>query len=211
MSLSHSPRVVTNGLILYLDAANTKSCAGSGTTWLDLSGNARTGTLTNGPTYSSSNKGAITFDGTNDYVSMSLPTLTDLTISLWIKIVSLPGGEKQAFSSPGDSVGMSVLNNKFFTWIGAGVTGSQTVSTDRWYNWIVTRSGSTTRIVIDTVVDGSAVAGRDLTGGTCYLSSKDGFDRFLNSTISSASVYNRVLTDAEIVQNFNALRGRFSL
>ena len=57
-----------NGLVLALDAANTKSYPGSGTTWTDLSGRGNTGTLTNGPTYSSANGGSIVFDGTNDYV-----------------------------------------------------------------------------------------------------------------------------------------------
>jgi len=69
--LSHSPRIITNGLVLCLDAANTKSYPGSGTSWTDLSGNGNTGTLTNGPTYSSANSGSIVFDGVNDYVSIS--------------------------------------------------------------------------------------------------------------------------------------------
>lgn len=211
MALSHSPSIVTNGLQLYLDAANTRSYLGTGTTWSDLSGNGRTGTLTNGPTFSPDNKGIITCDGTNDTIITSVPTLSTFTLSMWIKIVSLPGGEKQAFSSQGDSVGMSVLNNKFFTWIGAGVTGSQTVSAGVWYNWIITRTGSLTKIIINTVEDGSTASGRDLTGGTCYLSSKDNFERYMNSSIALFSVYNRVLTSTEIIQNFNAIRGRFGV
>jgi hypothetical protein len=51
MSLIHSPRIVTDGLVLCLDAGNPKSYTGSGTTWTDLSGNGNNGTLTNSPTY----------------------------------------------------------------------------------------------------------------------------------------------------------------
>ena len=72
MSLSRGPKIVTNGLVLYLDAANKKSYPGSGTTWTDLSGNNNTGTLTNGPTFDSNNGGSIVFDGTNDYVSNTM-------------------------------------------------------------------------------------------------------------------------------------------
>jgi len=71
MSISYNPRIVTDGLVLCLDVGNTKSYPGSGTTWTDLSGNGNNGTLTNGPTYSSSNGGSLVFDGTNDYFALN--------------------------------------------------------------------------------------------------------------------------------------------
>jgi len=60
---------MTNGLILSLDAANTKSYQSGSTTWFDKSGFGTNGTLTNGPTFSSANGGSIVFDGVNDYVN----------------------------------------------------------------------------------------------------------------------------------------------
>lgn len=81
--------MVTNGLVLNLDAANYKSYPGSGTTWVDLSGNGNNGTLTNGPTFSNTNAGSIVFDGTNDYVETSFETiLNDCTIEIWFKATS---------------------------------------------------------------------------------------------------------------------------
>ena len=71
MALAHSPRIVTDGLVLALDAGNAKSYPGSGTAWTDLSGNSNNGTLTNGSTYSSVDGGAIVFDGSDDYVVSS--------------------------------------------------------------------------------------------------------------------------------------------
>lgn len=69
MATFYSPRIVTDGLVLHLDAANNRSFVSGSTTWFDLSGNRNTGSLVNGPTYSSSNNGSIVFDGTNDYVA----------------------------------------------------------------------------------------------------------------------------------------------
>ena len=69
MAYSYGPSIVKSGLVLALDAANRKSYPGSGTVWSDLSGNNITGSLVNGPTYSSANGGSIVFDGTNDYVN----------------------------------------------------------------------------------------------------------------------------------------------
>ena len=79
MALAHSPRIVRDGLAFYLDAANTKSYPGSGTTWTDISGKGNDGTLTNGPTFSSDNLGSIVFDGSNDHIG-SIGTATDLGI-----------------------------------------------------------------------------------------------------------------------------------
>ena len=73
MGLAHSPRIVTDGLVLALDAGNTKSYPGSGTAWNDISGNGNTGTLTSmdGNNYNSANGGYLDFDGTADYVDVS--------------------------------------------------------------------------------------------------------------------------------------------
>lgn len=68
MGFYRGPRVVTDGLVLYLDAANTKSYPETGTTWGDISRNRNNGTLTNGPTFDSGNGGSIVFDGVDDYV-----------------------------------------------------------------------------------------------------------------------------------------------
>jgi hypothetical protein len=87
MSLQHSPRIVTDGLVLCLDAANRQSYPGSGTVWTDLAG-SNNGTLTNGPTFSSANGGSLVFDGSNDYINLQNPSalnLTELTVSAWVR------------------------------------------------------------------------------------------------------------------------------
>lgn len=87
MGINHQGPIVTDGLVLCLDAANPKSYPGSGTAWMDLSGNGNNGTLTNGPTYNSGNKGSIVFDGVNDYVRTNYQlqqlTFNQFSVSSW--------------------------------------------------------------------------------------------------------------------------------
>lgn len=78
------PNIVKNGLVLWLDAANTKSYPGSGTTWTDMSGNNRNFTLVNGPTYNSANGGSIVFDGTNDIATLNIASDNPMKIQNFI-------------------------------------------------------------------------------------------------------------------------------
>jgi hypothetical protein len=97
MAFIHSPKIVTDGLVLALDAGNVKSYASGSTTWLDKSGGGNNGTLINGPTFSSANGGSVVFDGTNDNALLpinffSYPSLTTFSISLWFKSSQSNGG-----------------------------------------------------------------------------------------------------------------------
>ena len=88
-------KIITDGLILNLNAADQNSYVSGSTTWIDLSGNGNNGTLTNGPTFSTANGGAITLDGTDDTVTTnfpvtSLPALSNFSIDCWMKIPSYP-------------------------------------------------------------------------------------------------------------------------
>lgn len=88
MATLYNPRIVTDGLVLCLDAANVKSYPGSGTTWSDLSGNGNNGTLINGVEYTVNNNGVMTFDGVNDHnrTAYLYNNITnDLTMSCWFK------------------------------------------------------------------------------------------------------------------------------
>lgn len=89
--------IITNGLVLCLDAANKMSYAGSGTSWNDLSGNNNTGTLTNGPTFSSNDGGSIVFDGTNDYIEcgsnssiVNVSNNNEFTVEAFVKWNTVP-------------------------------------------------------------------------------------------------------------------------
>ena len=92
MALQHSPSIVTSGLVLCVDAANPRSYPGSGTTWYDASGNGNTGTLSNGPVYTSGINGYFTFDGVDDLATFPSTTSTNIsttiTASVWVYYIS---------------------------------------------------------------------------------------------------------------------------
>jgi len=89
MGVAYNSRIVTDGLVLCLDAGNRKSYPGSEDIWTDLSGNGNTGTLNNmdGTNFNSSNGGSLTFDGTDEFVQINNPTTfhnQNFTISAWV-------------------------------------------------------------------------------------------------------------------------------
>ena len=100
MAFHYSPKLITDGLVLYLDAANTRSYPTTGTTWGDLSRSGNNGTLVNGPTFNSSNGGSIVFDGVNDYYVGNFSSIINntttgtspiFTISNWIFLTANSG------------------------------------------------------------------------------------------------------------------------
>ena len=95
MGLSHSPRIVTDGLVFCVDAGDKMSYPGAGTTWTDLSKNRNNGTLINGPTFDSANGGSISLDGSNDYISVGSfneDSSQDLSVMVWVYPIVLDGG-----------------------------------------------------------------------------------------------------------------------
>jgi hypothetical protein len=231
MALAHSPRIVRDGLVLVLDAGNTKSYPGSGTAWTDLSGNINNGTLTNGPTYDSANGGTIVFDGSNDYVSET-SALSDSflqgnwTISFWVNFdvitTSGTGGNDKALLHHGSSSSNKGLhlvqrNSKIhFGLYGNDLTSSATVSTNTWYHvtFTLNNTSSAKQIFINGSLDLSHTGSGAYTGtgsntriGGVALS----FGQHFDGKMSSVIAYSGVLTSSEIADNFDAFKGRFGL
>jgi len=240
MGLAHSPRIVTDGLVLALDAGNTKSYPGSGATWTDLSGNGNNGTLTNGPTYSSANGGSIVFDGIGDYVSG--PTFSSVlnyqtsgTIECFFKIISSPSADFEdiwGFASGGSTTrtiwfeaSTIVLDNLRFVWrLSSGSLGTIDTniapSTNRNINQVVCSyevisTNITFRVYINgTFYNSSTVSGSLTNSPSLPLSIGSNLGALaesFNCNIYNFKIYNRALTAAEVSQNFNALRGRFGI
>jgi hypothetical protein len=99
MGLFHAPFLPPDGLVMALDPNNIKSYPGTGTTIFDMSGSSNNGTLTNGPTFNSN--GYISYDGSNDIVSIPNSTSSNLTdnftVCMWARIknaaISVPLGK----------------------------------------------------------------------------------------------------------------------
>jgi hypothetical protein len=239
--------IIKDSLLLYLDAANTNSYPGSGTTWRDMSTIVANGTLTNGPTYSNTNAGTISLDGVDDYVDIgnkiSLLALTlPLTMEAWIYInAGSPSAGLIALDSRGPGTTtyygtiLSFVNSSniviFGTSYGDGIgnndpTHRQTAGTganfitNTWYHvvGIVENAIANSKIYVNGVSQAITTSG---TGGALAWSGGVGTGRVggnwgpgtptMAGRIAVAKVYSRALTQAEVTQNYNALKGRFGL
>jgi hypothetical protein len=219
--------IVTNGLVLDLDAAKVASYPGTGTTWYDISGNNNNGTLTNGPTFSGIGKqAAIVFDGVDDYVSGSGVFLsTQGTITVWFKtsntypnnyLLSLPFASA---NNNGFDLGFSGTTT--FRGIITTTSGNDTLqysttySDNNWHMGAITYSASNAVLYYDgvardtsTTVSGSI---RQQANGEFNIARFGSFGGYVAASISNATVYNRALSADEVSQNFNALRGRYGI
>jgi hypothetical protein len=228
--------IVTNGLALHLDAGNSASYPGSGTTWTDLSGNGNNGTLTNGPTYDSSDGGSIVFDGDNDYIDLgtigvSHPLQLDngLTISWW----GIRGSGGDVFQRIIDKSNSGVAANGWgiyprntttpesqltLAYNGTDniINSSTKISSTSWQNWSITWSSSSGQWIW--YLNGSV----DNSGSTTYniptVETNARIGTWNHSTareykgkISSVLIYTRPLTASEIAKNYNVLRDRYGL
>jgi hypothetical protein len=223
MGLSHSPAVSTDGIVLMLDAANIRSYPGSGTTWTDLSGNGNTGTLTNGPTYSSSNNGSIVFDGVDDYITTSnnqnlLPT-AGLSICAWIKtsvadkwcVDKAPSVGGQGYTFAGTSLSTWAMNVN-----SSSVQSVSTYTSNTWKFIVGTWTPSTSlKLYFNGVLDAINTTSISATitdpSVDLWIARRRSGGDYFNGSISNISIYSVALTDAQVLQNFNALRGRFGL
>jgi hypothetical protein len=221
MGISYNPSIVSSGLVLALDASNPKSYPGSGTTWTDLSGNGNNGTLTNGPTYSSANGGSIVFDGSNDCIvvnsNASILSSTAYTKIAWFNtnnlspynnIISGGNSGQHAFWLAGGNKLQAGHNGTWNT-----VISTTTISTNTWYCGAVTFSTTSGwNLYLNGALENTNASTTTFTGnGEILISAFGTGGNVFSGNISNAQVYNRVLSAAEISQNFNALRSRYGI
>ena len=223
MSTRYNARIVSDKLMLHLDAANTKSYIGSGTSWVDISGKGNNGTLTNGPTFSSDNLGSIVFDGSNDHVILnsSFQVSTSVTYSFEAWIYKTATGTNNAGmlisgGYGGDKDGIIIASEEF-----SGTTiriASQNGDVNAvYYNGISQPlSGSNGTNVtfnlnewIHVAVTGITVDSTD--GAAHHIGQNNNNTNEFTGRIANLKVYDRELTATEVKQNYDALRGRFGL
>jgi hypothetical protein len=223
-----SSGIVTNGLVLWLDAGISPSYPGSGTTWTDLSGIRNNGTLTNGPTFSSSNGGSIVFDGSNDYIDLgSNFTYQSFTINLWVNAGSTQVQYADIFDNNHTASRNFVLqqNNNNTNQYAFGVSdasggisssGSINLTANTWTNISITFTPSDRVIayVNGTFHSQGALANnRNIfyQAQVLRLAEWAAGGRSWNGRIANFITYNRVLSSSEILQNFNAQKALFGL
>ena len=241
MAQNYGPRIVTSGLVLSLNAADRNSYPGTGTTWFDTSGYGFNSTLTNGPTYSSNNGGLIVLDGTNDWVSIPGNTTiysSDFTWQSFHYIRSANSSDLDAmWWSEAGGFGKNFLTgyrntglvNPYFridtpsNAYQSPVTGTQSNGlgvncgsvSGRWLLTTIVKYGSTFYLYWNNAILMWTVTISDW--NIPYPSQAIAFgarnDSAFASAINIASVvmYNRILSPAEITQNYNYQKTRFGL
>ena len=226
MATNYNPSIVTDGLVLCLDAANTKSYPGSGTTWTDISGKGNHGTLTNGPTFDSNNLGSIDFDGTNDQISCGLsggPLNTSYTYIIWFKFdqgTRSPGSGRKdmlyginyarphfTFDREGDGKWGNYLT-KGGSSINSVKSTTSTWKNNKWFMIATTGNPTRDRIYVDGVLENEVALSGAYTSWSTFNFSVANSQAFPGQ-IAVAQFFDRELTPEQIKQNFNALRGRF--
>ena len=222
MGIDYNNVIVSDGLVLYLDAANTRSYSGSGTSWLDISQSEFNLVVRNSPTFMSANASSnFTLNGTNQdfYLASFGPTFTSATFNLWVwrngtqsgfdGLVSNISRSGFIYDQNGTSFSYiwnddvntysysSGVNSANQTWAMATLTISPTEA--KWYlNGILqhTKAHVHSSTSISNLNIGSDLA--DL-----------GANRYYNGRISMVQLYNRALSATEVLQNYNATKGRY--
>lgn len=236
MSFNFSPKIVRDGLVLYLDAANAKSYTSGSTRWTDISTGLNNGTLVNGPTFNSSNYGNIVFDGSNDYVTFSTnPNLyftgtSPYTLSVFANIVtSTPSPpafinrENSSLVSPRNGYNFWFYSNitqvaiASERWTGDGIqkvtyillNNSECINV--WNQYTVTYENSTLKFYLNGEFKHSASAPGNITNTSTPLEIGKLNTYYGNFKLSNAMIYNKALSPEEIAQNYNTLKTRFGL
>lgn len=225
------PLIIDDGLVLHLDAANTRSYPGTGTAWKDLSVNGNTGTLVNGISYANSSSGIMSFDRVDDYVnipnSTSMQITGDLTISVWFKPTNYAIGRQGL-------IGRNGLNEYTITLEPSGAISLYFASSNQagsYYNGASSSAFGQVNGIFQllTIV-------RSFTSGFCYIY-KNGVQTDVRSlsgvnqptatsgpmtigngngglyfgSIGNLYLYNKSLSAVEIKRNFQATRGRYGI
>ena len=233
MAFFHSPRIVTDGLVLALDAANPLSYPGTGTTWSDLSGKGNNGSLINGVSFSGQNGGTLVFDGTDDFVNCgnasSFNILRTVTMELWFKVNGFGSPWTNVFgkmNADGDSSTRcytAFINSAGYVHFVTADSTSQEhldstnfISTGVWYHWmgVINRNtGGLEQYVNGTLNSTGGVRTTDIVTNSdpVRVGYAGGYYQRYNGTVSVAKIYNRALSSTEVQQNYQALKTRFGL
>ena len=237
MAFSNGPKIITDGLVMNLSAFDRNSYVSGSTTWNDVSGRGNNGTLTNGPTFNSTNGGSIVFDGVDDYCNLG-PTnvvignnLSKITYCQYIKFTStvrmysfalkrVAGGtlasiELNNLGGTGTDIGQitcfyrNTLDSNFnYLNFNDGYNDGQ------WYYVVATISETEGNMYVNgelkKTVEGGILS-TNTNNADATVGSFDNTQLFFNGNISNTQIYNRALSASEVLQNYNATKSRFGL
>ena len=227
MAFYRGPKIVTSGLVLALDAANTKSYVSGSTTWNDLSGLGNTGTLQNSPTFDSGNGGNLSLNGTNNRVLITCASNTirsfDTTCQFVVKLPLYSGGQRCILSYRGGNGGdlyIGKSGGSIFTYYDSLNTpnypvGSIADNTIAIVSVVINATGGSISIYINGALAGTATGRTGFStayNNIMYLGfDNGGTNEYMLGNFYSFMHYNKVLSAVEVAQNYNATKSRFNL
>jgi hypothetical protein len=221
-----------DGLKLYLDAGKGLSYSGSGSNWVDLSGNYNNGFLTNGPTYNSANEGTIVFDGTNDYISFNTQPLSSsaFTVILNVKFSSFTthnsasrrlvaingtgytGNTFSLFISSTGQIGYILGNGTSNTEDYTNNVNSPNLELNKWYHICMTFNGTQKKIYIGGnlyATNNSSTSFTNPLNNKLLIGSYNGTGGCLQGSIGTVHIYDRALSDTEVMNNYVIYSSRY--
>ena len=215
MSVKAGPKIVKEGLIFDLDAAVSRSYSGSGLTANGLVGGLG-GTLVNGTGFSSANKGSFFFDGANDYINLPTNNLpygsVPRTICCWFLANSLAYEWAFSYGSPdggaSNALGIVLGVITYAGYGGVDVYGP-VPSLNTWYYVCGVYNGSVASLYVNGSLYTSSAKSWNTVQSTAQIGRQTNGGEFWNGNISQSKIYNRALTAQEILQNYNATKGRY--
>lgn len=223
MGFSRGPKIVTDDLEFVLDAGNTKSYSGTGTSVTDITRNGNNGILTNGTSFLSSDNGVFDFDGTNDTINLSHDLRKSWSYEVWVKLDAISGF---AFLGQGPTTtrqGLHIWIYNTTPTLRFGMYSNDTdftvsTSTGIWYHYVFTynhNSPYTKQLYRNGVeINGNTIQTQQSYLGTGTLrigATYSSGGSYANGKMSGIKLYNRILTASEILQNYNAQKSRFGL
>jgi hypothetical protein len=218
------PKIVKEGLVLYLDAGSPNSFYNkTSTTIKDISGNNRTGTLTNGTTYDTGNGGSVFFDGSDDLIDLgsnpfgSINNYTELSFTFWFRALSITNLGN--IFSWGDNSGvrcrLSSSQIQLLERGGLNSLLSLTISLNTWINVTITLSTTDgLKIYINGTLNSSSISNfaPNMVSGAFVLGRRGtALAEPYYGHIANFCVYGKALSTLEVLQNFNATKSRFGL
>jgi len=215
------PVISPVGLALYLNAANPASYPGSGTTWYDLSGNGYDATAYGTPTYVATHGGGFNFNSSSDYFDTA-PYLresyaaTGLTVAAWVQADSFPfveGIMERNTWSNSDGWGLYVhfyskVNGPRFAYPDGG---SPTLSTGTPYYLAFTINTAGTSVLYVNGIPAETRSSQGVPTASSFSPTIGKGDYAWPGDVYEIHLYERDLTDSEMLANFNATKARFGL
>jgi hypothetical protein len=219
-----SGKIVTDGLLLYVDAGNYKSYTSGSASWIDMANNAATGSVVNSPAFDSSNGGSLVFDGINDYCQFANGGKFNIVNTTWGVWVYTTKSDNEtilsAEANTGYGWGFRNRTGGALWWVLGGpgygnYVGASYGTTNQWFYATGTANATTMKIYINGVQKSqTAVNYTPDSPGPLYVGYyvyPYGPNNYFAGKVSNFHIYDRELSAAEVLQNYKAMRGRFGL